>query len=115
MAAMDARARAQQAFAQRDWQAAYDAFAEVGELTADDHDARAESAHWLGLPNVAIDSYGEAYRLHAEAGAPPRQPRRTGARSTSASASASASVPVEPALATGAGTRLVPRVGRTAH
>src|SRR5205085_12121705 len=36
-------------------------------------------------------------------GDPARQPRRTGARSTSASAS----VPVEPALATGAGTRLV--------
>lgn len=69
---MDERARAHEAFQRRDWQAAYDAFLGLGALTADDHDALAESAHWLGLPDVAIDSYRQAYGLHVDAGSPRR-------------------------------------------
>lgn len=65
---MEARARAHEAFGRRDWQAAYDAFRACDELRADDHDALAESAHWLGLADEVIESYGEAYRHHVEAG-----------------------------------------------
>jgi DNA-binding CsgD family transcriptional regulator len=68
MLVMEARARAHDAFGRRDWQAAYDAFRACDDLGADDHDALAESAHWLGLADEAVDSYGQAYRLHLEAG-----------------------------------------------
>lgn len=72
MGVMDPRAQAHEAFDRREWQAAYDAFQELDDLTADDHDALAESAHWLGLPHIAIDSYGKAYEIHLQAGAPRR-------------------------------------------
>jgi DNA-binding CsgD family transcriptional regulator len=72
MLVMEARARAHAAFDRRDWRSAYDAFRASEELDADDHDVLAESAHWLGLPEEAIDAYTEAYRLHLEAGSPRR-------------------------------------------
>jgi DNA-binding NarL/FixJ family response regulator len=58
--------RARAAFAQRDWQAAYDAFKACSLLEADDHDALAESAHWLGQAEDAITHYTEAHRLHLD-------------------------------------------------
>src|SRR5581483_10763876 len=67
--AMGGLTGAQDAFARRDWQAAYDGFKASDELTAADHDALAESAHWLGKADQAIDSYVEAYRLHVADGA----------------------------------------------
>ncbi len=72
MGAVDERGRAKAAFDRRAWRTAYDAFQRCEHLGADDHDALAESAHWLGLPDVAIASYGEAYRLHLAAGSPRR-------------------------------------------
>jgi DNA-binding CsgD family transcriptional regulator len=68
MLSVDARVRAREAFDRRDWRSAYLAFRACDELGADDHDALAESAHWLGLPDEVIDSYTQAYRLHLEAG-----------------------------------------------
>lgn len=65
----DARIQAHEAFSRRDWQEAYDSFRACDELDADDHDALAESAHWLGLPDDVIASYTEAYRMHLDAGA----------------------------------------------
>jgi len=68
------RDEAHQAFNCREWRAAYGGFRAIAasELDAADHDALAESAYWLGLPDEAIESYGEAYRLYLEAGAPRR-------------------------------------------
>ena len=64
--------QAHEAFARRDWQAAYDQFraCDEGELDADDHDALAESAHWLGRPDETIASYTAAYKLHLDGGQP---------------------------------------------
>lgn len=58
------REEAHQAFSRREWRAAYDGFRAIAdsELDAADHDALAESAHWLGLHDEAIESYGQAYR-----------------------------------------------------
>jgi len=64
---MDERERARAAFAQRRWQDAYDSFRASPTLDADDHDALAESAHWLGLVDDVITHYTEAHRLHIEA------------------------------------------------
>jgi DNA-binding CsgD family transcriptional regulator len=64
----EARARARDAFDRRDWRAAYEAFRACDELRADDLDALAESAHWLGLADEVIDCYSEAYRRHLAAG-----------------------------------------------
>jgi DNA-binding CsgD family transcriptional regulator len=72
MLGVDVRARAYEAFERRDWAAAYEAFRACDELGADDHDALAESAHWLGLADEVIESYTEAYRLHLAAGFPRR-------------------------------------------
>ncbi|HUQ64023.1 MAG TPA: response regulator transcription factor [Acidimicrobiales bacterium] len=72
MASVEASTRAHDAFRRRDWQAAYDAFRACEEMGADDQDALAESAHWLGLPDEVIASYTEAYRLHLEAGSAAR-------------------------------------------
>ncbi len=69
---MDARTQAYEAFGRRDWQAAYDGFGAVEDLTADDHDAWAEAAHWLGRPDRTIESYIEAYNLHLAAGRRPK-------------------------------------------
>ena len=66
MSSLDA---ARAAFAARDWQAAYDGFREAEGLEAADHDALAESAHWVGRPEEAIASYQAAYRAHLDAGA----------------------------------------------
>jgi len=68
MQVMEARARAREAFDRRDWRSAHQAFRASEELGADDHDALAESAHWLGLADEVIECYSEAYRLHLEAG-----------------------------------------------
>ena len=68
MLVVEAGARAREAFDRRDWRSAYEAFRACDELGADDHDALAESAHWLGLADEAIESYAEAYRLHLENG-----------------------------------------------
>jgi DNA-binding CsgD family transcriptional regulator len=70
--AMDRRGEAHGAFIRRDWQAAYDGFRACPELDADDYDAYAESAHWLGLPEETIVSYRQAYRLQLAAGTPRR-------------------------------------------
>jgi DNA-binding CsgD family transcriptional regulator len=70
--AVDPRDRARAAFERREWQEAFDAFAASERLDADDHDALAESAHWLGRPADAIEGYREAYRLHLDTGAPRR-------------------------------------------
>jgi DNA-binding CsgD family transcriptional regulator len=66
---VDGRSRARDAFARRDWQAAYEGFRAAADLGAEDHDALAESAHWLGRPSEVVDSYREAHRLHLAAGA----------------------------------------------
>jgi DNA-binding NarL/FixJ family response regulator len=65
---VDGRSRAREAFARRDWREAYDGFRAAGDLTAGDHDALAESAHWLGRVDETVDSYREAHRLHLVAG-----------------------------------------------
>lgn len=74
METMEGLTGAQKAFARRDWQAAYDAFKSQGtgdpDLTADDLDALAECAHWLGRPDETIAAHSEAYRLHLDDGAP---------------------------------------------
>ncbi len=67
---MDARARAYEAFGGRLWDAAWEAFAGIDDLDADDHDARAECAHWLGLADETIASYVEAYNGHVAADLP---------------------------------------------
>jgi DNA-binding CsgD family transcriptional regulator len=72
MLVVEARAGAYEAFGRRDWAAAYAAFRACDELGADDHDALAESAHWLGLADEVIESYTEAYRLHLDTGSPRR-------------------------------------------
>jgi DNA-binding CsgD family transcriptional regulator len=69
---VEARARAHEAFGRRDWAAAYAAFRACDELGAEDHDALAESAHWLGLADEVIAAYSTGYRLHLEAGSPRR-------------------------------------------
>jgi DNA-binding CsgD family transcriptional regulator len=68
MPLVDARARAREEFDRREWRSAYRAFRACDGLGADDHDAVAECAHWLGLADEVIDSYAQAYRLHLEAG-----------------------------------------------
>jgi DNA-binding CsgD family transcriptional regulator/tetratricopeptide (TPR) repeat protein len=62
-------AGAREAFGHRNWKEAYEAFHACTELGADDQDAVAECAHWLGLAGEVIASYTEAYRLHVRAGA----------------------------------------------
>lgn len=69
MRGVDEREQAHVAFRARDWQAAYDAFAGCAGLDGADQDARAEAAWWLGRTDEAIEAYGEAHRLHVEAGA----------------------------------------------
>jgi DNA-binding CsgD family transcriptional regulator len=68
MPCVEPRAQAHEAVERRDWQAAYDAFRSCDDLGADDHDALAEAAHWLGLGDEVIAGYREAYRLHVEDG-----------------------------------------------
>jgi len=68
MARVDGSEAAHEAFHRREWQAAYDAFLACDRLSADDHDAFAESAHWLGRADEVVQCYTEAYRLHLEAG-----------------------------------------------
>lgn len=72
MTHVENRERARQAFAARDWRAAYDAFKACEVLDADDRDALGESAHWLGIVEDVVPNYTEAHRLHLENG----QPRR---------------------------------------
>ena len=65
-------AAGREAFARRDWQGAFDGFSAATTLEADDLDAWAESAHWLGRAGEAIDAYNAAYKAHLDGGAPRR-------------------------------------------
>jgi ATP/maltotriose-dependent transcriptional regulator MalT len=60
---------ARAAFERRDWTAAYDGFRACDELDAGDLDALAESAHWLGHAQEAIEAYREASQRHLADGA----------------------------------------------
>ena len=53
-----------------DWQAAYVAFRALDTLDAADHDALAETAHWLGRADEVLSESMEAYRLHLAADEP---------------------------------------------
>jgi DNA-binding NarL/FixJ family response regulator len=60
--------RARDAFAERRWEAAYDAFRGCDGLTGRDLDAVAEASHWLGHPDESIVAYADAYQAHLDAG-----------------------------------------------
>ena len=60
--------RAREAFAARRWDVAYSCYRSCDGLRADDFDALAEAAHWLGRPDESIVAYTEAYRLHRAGG-----------------------------------------------
>ena len=62
------REQAAQAASQRDWQASYDAYAEIAEPTADDTEGLAEAAWWLGRMDEAIRLYTVAYKAHLDGG-----------------------------------------------
>jgi DNA-binding NarL/FixJ family response regulator len=68
MAAMDERARADEAFTRRAWSAAYEAYRALPDLDAVGHDRLAEAAHWLGRPDEAIAAHEQAYKLHVAEG-----------------------------------------------
>jgi DNA-binding CsgD family transcriptional regulator len=70
--AVDQREQAREAFGRRDWAACHAAYGECDDLDGDDQDALAAVAMWLGRSDEAIAAHTEAYRLHLEAGAPPR-------------------------------------------
>lgn len=61
---MSLQAQAVEAAGRRDWQAAYDAYTEVAERTADDVEGLAEAAWWLGRMDEAIRLYTTAYKAH---------------------------------------------------
>lgn len=63
---------AREAFARRDWAAAFDAYSACPDLGGDDLDALAEAAHWLGRPDDAIAGHTAAYERHLADGAPSR-------------------------------------------
>jgi DNA-binding CsgD family transcriptional regulator len=65
---MEPLERARNAFAERRWEVAYDAYRSCDGLRGDDHDALAETAHWLGRPAESVVAYTEAFRLHREDG-----------------------------------------------
>lgn len=69
---VDVIAQAHEAFRDRRWQAAYDSFRAGASLRAEDYDALAESAHWLGRADDVIDAYEAAYRLYRDEGEPRR-------------------------------------------
>jgi len=60
--------QAADAAGRRDWQAAYDAYAEVAEPTAGDTEGLAEAAWWLGRMAESIRLNTEAYRGHLDGG-----------------------------------------------
>jgi DNA-binding CsgD family transcriptional regulator/tetratricopeptide (TPR) repeat protein len=60
--------RAREAFVERRWEVAYDAYRSCDGLVGDDFDALAEAAHWLGRPAESVVAYSEAFRLHREDG-----------------------------------------------
>jgi len=60
--------QAAEAAGRRDWQAAYDAYAEVVAPTARDTEGLAEAAWWLGRMAESIRLYTEAYRGHLDGG-----------------------------------------------
>ena len=93
MLGVEARARAYEAFERRDWSAAYEGFLASGELGADDQDALAESAHWLGHVDRVIEAYGEAYRLHVDAGSPRRASPTASCSERSAASGTATSLP----------------------
>lgn len=61
---------ARDAFGDRDWQRAYEAFRACADLTAHDYDALGECAHWLGRADEVRSLYQEACRLHTAEGRP---------------------------------------------
>jgi ATP/maltotriose-dependent transcriptional regulator MalT len=65
---VEPRQAAHDAFGRRDWQAAYDAFANCPQLDGSDYDAFAEAAWWIGRSDEAIDSYNHAHRLYVDGG-----------------------------------------------
>jgi DNA-binding CsgD family transcriptional regulator len=65
---VDQREQARDAFRRRRWADAHAAYLASEDLTAQDHDELAESAHWLGVVPDVLASYREAHRLHLEAG-----------------------------------------------
>lgn len=62
--------QARAAFAKREWQAAYDAFAQADGLTASDLDSYGECAHWLGNAREVLSLYTEASKRFLEEGNP---------------------------------------------
>lgn len=52
----------------RDWSAAYEAFAALPERTGPVVEGQAEAAWWLGSMAESIRLYGDAFRLHTDAG-----------------------------------------------
>jgi DNA-binding NarL/FixJ family response regulator len=67
-APMDVVDRGVDAFARRDWQEAYDALRAADGLTAAQIDLLAETAHWVGRPDEAVEAYQQAYELHLAEG-----------------------------------------------
>ena len=65
---MTQREQAARAVARRDWQAAYDLYSGLRDRSADDTQALAESAWWLGRMDESIRLYAEAYRQQRAAG-----------------------------------------------
>jgi DNA-binding CsgD family transcriptional regulator len=63
-AEVTALAQAAQLRRRRDWSAAYDAYAGLGDRTGEVVEGLAEAAWWLGRMAEAIELYTEAYRLH---------------------------------------------------
>jgi DNA-binding CsgD family transcriptional regulator len=61
---MDVVERALDAFQRRDWPEAYEALRAADDLSASQVDLLAESAHWVGRPDEAIEAYQRAYELH---------------------------------------------------
>ena len=65
---MKQREQAAQAAGRRDWQAAYDLLAGLGDRSAEDTQRLAEAAWWLGRMDESIRLYAEAYRQQLAAG-----------------------------------------------
>ena len=60
---------ARDAFARRDWVAAYEGFARAEDLEPSDLDAYAEAANWIGRGEDIAELYKAAYRAHLAVGA----------------------------------------------
>lgn len=65
---MAERELAHEAFADRQWERAYELFRALPSLEAQDYDALGEAAHWLGKADEVIAAYRDACRLHTAVG-----------------------------------------------